>query len=1469
MTAHNIGIEIEVSEKGVRVVKSSIEDLGKSADKAGNSVDKTTEATKRLNRSKLGGVTSEFDKFANHVDRTIHKIRSRMTMLASLFGTTISTGAIIKAIDEYTNLENKLRLVSDSQQQLNALTEEMFRLANRTRSDVGATATAFQRFDLALKSIGRGQKDTLMVTEQINKMIAMSGKGAQESAAALLQLSQAFSKGKLDGDEFRTVAETMPLFMDALAKHFGVTRGELLKLRKEGKITTDAMIAALTKSKDEIDSAFNKTNTTIGQSLTGVKNKWIEFWGAMESKYSISQKIGNGLMLIANNFHVLENIAVPAMQVLSVWAGVKLVTALKTLRGMSLSMVGIAPVVSAVAGALYLLANSGTDFDKTARRLLIAVVSLSAAFATWKLAAAATGLVQMTIATGGLSAALVACRTAALGAAVATKALLLNPITWGAAAVAVIAAIGVAMATAKSEAEQFEEFMRSIPETIGKVDDKVKQFYNESGVGRKISLRLGVDDSGVIGNSGYLKKLQDIGATAQKVNADMALSSEKTSAAIRDNVNKIEATFKDAFKEISKNSNLTAEQRIQHEILTTERKRQLLQDQFEKLDETLSNSKVISSQEAEFRKMLEQSVYDESIRLMDLRTKYALEQMRKIRQEAIANASFLDVLMGEGGSMSYNEANALSRYRNNKQSMPQVQAKELEYRAQGVPQEKSEKLAISSTFSAMSEGVAKGMSDFYSSPEGQKVFKSKPAEEQMRLIGLLSDHVKKTGDLLKKTPGHLGINEERAELNKMANTLSIMEKNRHKEKVTPTTDVLRQPDTALQLKLKNQLAEADKKSSKNHKPTKSEGQTFAEKTAEFAEKNARALDKYTGECAKYINNAVQAFAKNYKRAGSGIDVARNAVATGKYKWVKFDENYTPQVGDIQSMSSWTSKGFKHGHSAMFTKNGWVSDAKQKTYNDGRIGAAGYDQYNKLKSGMGQLMIARPIDSKTDNRTYNKIYEQQEKSLEKQIEYYEDIIEKTEKEIQSLTIVGNARLADMKTMEMMDSLKQHDVDLTAEQVAKVAELALKYEEAKVAQELREVAEAREKELTHLRAITIEEKVIANFNDYINSKRKEGIIYTDEQLTKLREESVQHAKILELEQAKLNIHKSQVAEVEKLRMQQQAIMEMMASGEIGGQYAGRKMLANQTAIGRANQAQGLTAGGNAMGNSWEEVFGAIMLGKDQLLEGYTGTLNDLTNQFGSFFSSIQDGFADSIGRAIVQGDNLGESLKNAGKQGLQSLISGLVKLGTQWVITQLLMSSTSKTTSATATAQGVAQASSLTSAYAPAATLANTATFGGASAAGMVGMMAVVALASALPAMLSKGFMTGGYTGSMATDQIAGVVHGQEYVFDADATKRIGVHNLEALRNGNISLSGRSSKGGSISSGVNITIQNYANGVTHEVEQIDEDNIRIIARQEAQAVVTKQAGRVVAGELSNPNSPVSKAISSNIQAKRKTS
>jgi len=56
------------------------------------------------------------------------------------------------------------------------------------------------------------------------------------------------------------------------------------------------------------------------------------------------------------------------------------------------------------------------------------------------------------------------------------------------------------------------------------------------------------------------------------------------------------------------------------------------------------------------------------------------------------------------------------------------------------------------------------------------------------------------------------------------------------------------------------------------------------------------------------------------------------------------------------------------------------------------------------------------------------------------------------------------------------------------------------------------------------------------------------------------------------------------------------------------------------------------------------------------------------------------------------------------------------------------------------------------------------------------------AATTPPFAQGSYAAGGYTGDIAASDIAGFVHGREFVFDASATARIGVSNLEAIRRG---------------------------------------------------------------------------------------
>lgn len=63
-----------------------------------------------------------------------------------------------------------------------------------------------------------------------------------------------------------------------------------------------------------------------------------------------------------------------------------------------------------------------------------------------------------------------------------------------------------------------------------------------------------------------------------------------------------------------------------------------------------------------------------------------------------------------------------------------------------------------------------------------------------------------------------------------------------------------------------------------------------------------------------------------------------------------------------------------------------------------------------------------------------------------------------------------------------------------------------------------------------------------------------------------------------------------------------------------------------------------------------------------------------------------------------------------------------------------------------------------------------------------MLESSSIIGAINSFAPKGFSTGGYTGNMGVNDIAGVVHGKEYVLNAAATKRIGVDNLNAMNKG---------------------------------------------------------------------------------------
>ena len=248
----------------------------------------------------------EMGKFTKSTSTGLEAIGGQLTRLATLFGAAFGIGKLIELADTYTNIQNRLRTVTDGQEQLAQVTEELFAISNRTRASFESTAELYARVGLAAKDLGVNQRQLLQFTETLNQAIILSGASATEAQAGLIQLSQGLASGALRGDELRSVLEQLPVVADVIAKELGVTRGQLRAMGQDGKITADIVLRAFANARGELGERFGGSVATLGQSMTVLKNNLLSFVGGVDQATGASTAMGKVLLLLAENVKVVS-----------------------------------------------------------------------------------------------------------------------------------------------------------------------------------------------------------------------------------------------------------------------------------------------------------------------------------------------------------------------------------------------------------------------------------------------------------------------------------------------------------------------------------------------------------------------------------------------------------------------------------------------------------------------------------------------------------------------------------------------------------------------------------------------------------------------------------------------------------------------------------------------------------------------------------------------------------------------------------------------------------------------------------------------------------------------------------------------------------------------------------------------------------------------------------------------------------
>ena len=277
----------------------------------------------------------------NNVKGALGPALPAIASVAPVAAAAIAVKEIVQLGDEYANLQNKLRQVTDSTSELRKVNEELFTQAQNARVSFEGQVTVFARAENALKQYGYTTNQVLAFTGQLSKALAASGASSEEARAGLLQLSQGLNAGRLQGDELRSVLENLPFVADAIAKRLGTTRDKIKDLGADGKITSRVVVDAFNDMSGAIDERFAKAVPTAGQALQVLKNDILKTVG------EAGAALGPGLLKVVQAIgSVLKELS-PVFQLVG-----KALNLIIELAGPVLAVVGkIASALGAVASA--------------------------------------------------------------------------------------------------------------------------------------------------------------------------------------------------------------------------------------------------------------------------------------------------------------------------------------------------------------------------------------------------------------------------------------------------------------------------------------------------------------------------------------------------------------------------------------------------------------------------------------------------------------------------------------------------------------------------------------------------------------------------------------------------------------------------------------------------------------------------------------------------------------------------------------------------------------------------------------------------------------------------------------------------------------------------------------------------------------------------------------------------------------
>lgn len=218
---------------------------------------------------------NKFSGASNTVSAGSNAIIQAAKGIAVTYASIEGVRALVNITDDLQNSQNRLSVITGNTSNAIKAQQAILNSANDSYSDYGDTVDQVAKLMMNAPNQFKTVGDATKFTNTFQKLGKLGGASVYESSQAMYQLTQSMAKGKLDGDELRSVLEGMPLVANAIAKHFGTDIGTMKQMAAQGKVTADEVKAAMLEAADSTDQQFDKAyakSKTFGMVWQEIKN---------------------------------------------------------------------------------------------------------------------------------------------------------------------------------------------------------------------------------------------------------------------------------------------------------------------------------------------------------------------------------------------------------------------------------------------------------------------------------------------------------------------------------------------------------------------------------------------------------------------------------------------------------------------------------------------------------------------------------------------------------------------------------------------------------------------------------------------------------------------------------------------------------------------------------------------------------------------------------------------------------------------------------------------------------------------------------------------------------------------------------------------------------------------------------------------------------------------------------------------